>query len=126
MYNNTCAESRRKVFYLCGCGGIGRRARFRFWWQNRAGSSPVTRSLRSDILRTLFYSVSYAKSGVREAPAVALKNKKTSNDTIKLWFVNSIKIKGGFIIMNKEIKHMHSLLYAELIADRSLTAWALV
>ena len=27
----------------CGCGGIGRRARFRFWCPRRAGSSPVTR-----------------------------------------------------------------------------------
>ena len=31
--------------YLCGCGGIGRRARFRFWCPRRAGSSPVIRIL---------------------------------------------------------------------------------
>ena len=30
---------------ICGCGGIGRRARFRFWWHPRAGSSPVTRTI---------------------------------------------------------------------------------
>ena len=23
----------RHIFDLCGCGGIGRRARFRFWWE---------------------------------------------------------------------------------------------
>ncbi len=28
----------------CGYGGIGRRARFRFWCPRRAGSSPVTRT----------------------------------------------------------------------------------
>ena len=28
---------------ISGCGGIGRRARFRFWCPRRAGSSPVTR-----------------------------------------------------------------------------------
>ena len=31
--------------FICGCGGIGRRARFRFWWLHRAGSSPVTRTI---------------------------------------------------------------------------------
>ena len=29
---------------ICGYGGIGRRARFRFWCLRRAGSSPVIRS----------------------------------------------------------------------------------
>ena len=29
--------------HMRGCGGIGRRARFRFWCPRRAGSSPVTR-----------------------------------------------------------------------------------
>ena len=32
------------AFVLCGHGGIGRRARFRFWCLRRAGSSPVIRS----------------------------------------------------------------------------------
>lgn len=31
---------------ICGYGGIGRRARFRFWCLRRAGSSPVIRSYR--------------------------------------------------------------------------------
>ena len=30
-------------FYIRGHGGIGRRARFRFWCPRRAGSSPVAR-----------------------------------------------------------------------------------
>ncbi len=31
--------------FICGCGGIGRRVRFRFLWsQGCAGSSPVTRT----------------------------------------------------------------------------------
>ena len=34
-----------RKFNICGCGGIGRRARFRFWWHPRAGSSPVTRTI---------------------------------------------------------------------------------
>ena len=33
-----------------GRGGIGRRARFRFWWQPRAGSSPVTRTITSVLI----------------------------------------------------------------------------
>ncbi len=36
-----------RKFNICGCGGIGRRARFRFWWHPRAGSSPVTRTSHS-------------------------------------------------------------------------------
>ena len=33
---------------LCGYGGIGRRARFRFWCLRRAGSSPVIRRKGSE------------------------------------------------------------------------------
>lgn len=37
----------RRISYnrktICGYGGIGRRARFRFWCPRRAGSSPVAR-----------------------------------------------------------------------------------
>ena len=39
----------RRISYnrktICGYGGIGRRARFRFWCPRRAGSSPVTRTM---------------------------------------------------------------------------------
>ena len=47
---------------LCGCGGIGRRARFRFWCLRRAGSSPVIRTKKQGShMRTLFlfYLLSY-------------------------------------------------------------------
>ena len=37
--------------YLCGYGGIGRRAGFRFLWQHRAGSSPVSRTTTGRIFR---------------------------------------------------------------------------
>ena len=37
-----------------GHGGIGRRARFRFWCPRRAGSSPVVRSLKAPNLRGFF------------------------------------------------------------------------
>ena len=36
------------LYVICGCGGIGRRARFRFWCLRRAGSSPVIRSAKCD------------------------------------------------------------------------------
>ena len=39
--------------FLCGYGGIGRRARFRFWWKYRAGSSPVTRIRAPDSWKSL-------------------------------------------------------------------------
>ncbi len=37
-----------------GYGGIGRRGRFRFCWQPRAGSSPVIRMRKSGCLKPLF------------------------------------------------------------------------
>ena len=30
---NMVREWRNPSDFLCGCGGIGRRARFRFWWE---------------------------------------------------------------------------------------------
>ena len=39
---------------ISGYGGIGRRARFRFWCLRRAGSSPVVRILRTPILGRSF------------------------------------------------------------------------
>ena len=41
----------------CGYGGIGRRARFRFWCPRRAGSSPVTRTSKKTLwnLSTAFF-----------------------------------------------------------------------
>ncbi len=35
---------------LCGRGGIGRRARFRFWWDSREGSSPFARTNRTNFV----------------------------------------------------------------------------
>ena len=37
----------------CGYGGIGRRARFRFWCPRRAGSSPVTRTSKKNAVESL-------------------------------------------------------------------------
>ena len=36
--------ARLASLYICGCGGIGRHARFRFLCDERAGSSPVSRT----------------------------------------------------------------------------------
>lgn len=50
-YNN----GRDSIAYAasCGYGGIGRRARFRFWCLRRAGSSPVARIKTPDSRRFL-------------------------------------------------------------------------
>ena len=46
-----------------GYGGIGRRARFRFLWQHRAGSSPVTRTIKADsIIEILSALIFYKQS----------------------------------------------------------------
>ena len=37
----------------CGCGGIGRRTRFRFWRLWRGGSSPFTRTIFKSIAELL-------------------------------------------------------------------------
>ena len=51
LYNS--AEMRYyKERILCGYGGIGRRARFRFWCLRRAGSSPVIRRIELESLET--------------------------------------------------------------------------
>ena len=51
LYNS--AEMRYyKERILCGYGGIGRRARFRFWCLRRAGSSPVIRRIKLESLET--------------------------------------------------------------------------
>ena len=42
------AVCRYTIKVPCGYGGIGRRARFRFWCLRRAGSSPVTRTTTYD------------------------------------------------------------------------------
>ena len=39
--------------YLCGYGGIGRRARLRIWCPRRAGSSPVTRTITEPTVDTI-------------------------------------------------------------------------
>ena len=52
-----------KKLSLCGHGGIGRRARFRFWWVSRAGSSPVARTrLSLDAIRVPGSAFSFAFS----------------------------------------------------------------
>ena len=48
-------------FEIGGYGGIGRRARFRFWCLRRAGSSPVIRSLMRVLVRGHQGSFSLAK-----------------------------------------------------------------
>ena len=50
--NALCGHRR----FLCGCGGIGRRVRFRFLCRQRcAGSSPVTRTKTKSSLRAAFW-----------------------------------------------------------------------
>ena len=39
-----CTRRFRREPKRCGCGGTGRRTRFRFWRQKRGGSSPSTRT----------------------------------------------------------------------------------
>ena len=42
-----CIPALHTEFHIRGHGGIGRRARFRFWCHRRAGSSPVARIQKS-------------------------------------------------------------------------------
>ena len=58
---------------ICGYGGIGRRARFRFWCLRRAGSSPVIRmkerqkTLKRSVSCRYYSPVSRCGAGSKEA-----------------------------------------------------------
>ena len=51
-------------FYIRGHGGIGRRARFRFWCPRRAGSSPVARIKKRCIVILTEFTISFVNIGL--------------------------------------------------------------
>ena len=90
-YNNVVNLSSTTVGEPCkslirGYGGIGRRDRFRFYWQHRAGSSPVTRTI-TDVLtvfmpvRTFF--ISFSGTAMNTFP-FNKNNSQISNENIAI------------------------------------------
>ena len=72
-------------FLICGYGGIGRRARFRFWCLRRAGSSPVARIKTPDSRRFLLIIFGNNKKCIMEYALCKDQKKEMTGDEHSIW-----------------------------------------
>ncbi len=95
-----------KPSVFCGYGGIGRHARFRFWSEQGAGSSPVIRT--ENIAHFCFFSFFLSLGLIRPFSVIfyPIINKKTVSELLKIY--------------NRNIDDKNPFVYNELNASVGL------